>query len=106
MADRLRHLGHDAIHVLIENQGKSDEDQADLALATDRILVTADYDFGELAMAKGKPFTALVIIAPRQKGLRQVAQELADQIHALGNELLGHLTLIEPERIRRRPLKS
>lgn len=88
----------------MESQGRSDTDQADLALATDRILVTADYDFGELAMARQKAFVALVIIAPRQTGLRPFANALAEQIDAMGETLYGHLTLIEPERVRRRPL--
>ena len=95
----LSSLGHDVIW-----SGSWVEDPGDAAIlaaahAGQRILVTLDKDFGELAILKGLPHSGIV----RLSGFR-VAQ-MAGAIHHIvltyGQELAaGAIVTADPERIR------
>lgn len=98
----LADLGHDVIW-----SGLWDKDPGDVAiLATanseQRILVTLDKDFGELAILKGLPHRGIV----RLSGFR--AARMAAAIHHVvttyEDELIaGAIVTVDPERIRIRP---
>ncbi|HYM73624.1 MAG TPA: DUF5615 family PIN-like protein [Stellaceae bacterium] len=56
IADRLRAEGHDAVHALEAGHGNlSDRDIFAHAAENQRIIVTFDLDFGEIAGGPGDP---------------------------------------------------
>jgi predicted nuclease of predicted toxin-antitoxin system len=49
----LRRAGHDVIHIQDDDNGTGDVQVALIAQRQDRVLVTEDYDFGELVVRHG-----------------------------------------------------
>ena len=96
--------GHDLRYVGIDAVSALDPDVAALAQADGRILVTEDYDFGELAIRRGVKVPGVILMylggmppADRPAHVLTVLVEVA-------SELEGYLTILEPRRVRRRPL--
>lgn len=68
-ANKLREAGHDVMHVRdINMQASSDEEIFDLAAREDRVVVTADTDFGTLLAKRPRNLRSLHFA-----GLRDVA---------------------------------
>ena len=98
----LAELGHDVIW-----SGSWDKDPGDVAIlaaahSAQRILVTLDKDFGELAIVKGLPHSGIV----RLTGFR--AEQMAKAVHHIATtyhpELCaGAIITVDPDRIRIRP---
>jgi predicted nuclease of predicted toxin-antitoxin system len=75
-----------------------------LATAQDRLLVTVDKDFGELALRQllSVPGVLLVRIVPEQR--HQIGQRLAKVLAQLADRLIGHHTVTQEAKVRVRPL--
>jgi predicted nuclease of predicted toxin-antitoxin system len=58
----LRAAGHDVHHVLETDRGADDEVVLALSRAQNRILVTEDRDFGELAVGYGGSVPGLILL--------------------------------------------
>jgi predicted nuclease of predicted toxin-antitoxin system len=72
------------------------------AFAEDRVLVTLDKDFGELAIFRGKPHHGIVRIV--NFPARRQAEVCLAVLAAHGDELLkGAIATAEPGRVRIRP---
>jgi hypothetical protein len=97
--------GHDDVWVRAARPGASDPDVLAWAAREERILLTFDKDFGELAMASQLPPTCGVVLLripmPLPGG---VGQRLAGLITAR-DDWAGHFSVIEPGRVRMRPLE-
>ena len=95
----LADLGHDVVW-----SGTWPSDPGDIAILAaahdaDRILVTLDKDFGELAILKGQPHAGIIRLAGFRVG------DMADAIHRLAtvyeNDLrAGAILTVEPDRVR------
>jgi hypothetical protein len=100
----LRASGHDVTWIRTDAPGSKDEDVLAMAVRENRILITFDKDFGELAWRMGLPATSGVILfripmpAPAGAGMK-----LAARIEER-DDWPGHFTVIEPWRIRMRKL--
>jgi hypothetical protein len=96
--------GHDVVWVRTAAPGMADPDVLAWAAREDRILLTFDKDFGELARGSALPRTCGVVLLripmPRPG---DVGQRLADLITAR-DDWAGCFSVIEPGRIRMRPL--
>jgi len=96
--------GHDVAWVRNTAPGMSDPDVLAWAIRDERTLLTFDKDFGELARASAFPVTCGVVL------FRVPLPNPGDIGPRLGNLLLsrddwaGHFSVIEPGRIRMRPL--
>jgi predicted nuclease of predicted toxin-antitoxin system len=107
LAELLRHSGHDAVHVgQIGLQAADDETIFERALAEDRILVSADTDFGTLLAARAAIKPSLILF--RGGGSRR-PDALAGLILANLTQLAqalsaGCVVTFEPARLRVRPL--
>jgi hypothetical protein len=96
--------GHDVVWVRAAAPGISDPDVLAWAARDERILLTFDKDFGELARASALPRTCGVVLLrmPMPKP-GDVGQRLGSLVTSR-DDWAGHFSVIEPGRIRMRPL--
>ena len=89
----------------IEAPGTGDPDVLARAAREERIPLTFDKDFGELAKASPLPSTCDVVLfrIPMQKP-SDVGRRLAGLVTSR-NDWVGHFSVIEPGRVRMRPLE-
>lgn len=99
-----RSFGHD-VRFVVENAGLTDLEQARAAFAEKRILICADYGFGDLAIRQSQPFVGLILLPPdlklEQAEIALIAAQLIDQKLEF---LAGQLTILEDGGIRQRAL--
>jgi predicted nuclease of predicted toxin-antitoxin system len=102
---RLREAGHHVIAVVEGLSGERDEQILALATREDLLLLTFDRDYGDLIYRRG------MAVPPGVVHLRFVPadpQEPAETVLGLeqveGLRLEGRYTVVEPPRIRQRPL--
>ena len=100
----LEAAGHDVVWVRTAAPGATDPDVLAWAAREERILLTFDQDFGELARGSELPRTCGVILLrmPMAKP-GEVGQRLAQLITAR-DDWAGYFSVIEPGRVRMRPL--
>lgn len=100
----LEAAGHDVVWVRTAAPGAADLDVLALAAREERILLTFDKDFGELAKRSTLPRACGVILlrTPMPKS-GDVGRRLADVITAR-DDWAGYFSVIEPGRVRMRPL--
>ena len=100
----LQAAGHDIVWVRTAAPGSDDPDVLAWAAREERILLTFDKDFGELARASTLPTTCGVVplrIPMPPPG--DVGHRVADLIVAR-DDWAGNFSVIEPGRVRMRPL--
>lgn len=107
VAEQLRDAGHDAVHVRqYELQAAADEIIFDRAVTEDRIVVSADTDFGTLLASRRATRPSVILF--RRGTQRRPDEEVAlllSNLPALADALAdGSVAVIEPERIRIRSL--
>lgn len=108
LVDALRRLFGDVVYVAEMSPAAPDKDVLEKAAQERRILITEDYDFGELVFRQGLDAGAIVIIAPGVLGVELIedAKRVADRIHLASNSLSGNLTIVERKRLRQRALSK
>lgn len=102
----LEAAGHDIVWIRTSAPGASDAEVLTLAMQARRILLTFDKDFGELAHASAAAIDCGIVLfrVPMPKP-GDVGRWLADQIGAR-DDWVGHFSVIEPSRVRMRPLRQ
>ena len=96
--------GHDVVWVRTAAPGTTDPDVLAWATREERILLTFDKDFGELATRSAlPPACGVVLLRTPMPMPRDVGRRLADLISAR-DDWAGHFSVIEPGRVRMRPL--
>ncbi len=102
---RLREAGHDVRAVAEEMPGERDEHVLALASQENLILLTFDRDYGDLIYRRGMPSPRGVV---HFRFVPADHQEPADTVLGLeqvkGLRLEDRYTVVEPPRIRQRPL--
>jgi predicted nuclease of predicted toxin-antitoxin system len=103
---RLRNESYDVTWIREIAPGSSDAEILELSYRESRILITQDWDYGELAVRDRRPATGIVIVATDdfRSPLDALAAEVAQRLAELGDGLKGHLTVIGPKRTRQRVL--
>jgi predicted nuclease of predicted toxin-antitoxin system len=96
--------GHDVVWAAEAFAGRSDRDLLGLSHSEERILLTEDWDFGDIAVRLGERAFGIVIVAVSQftRDPDDFADRLAGRLADLGSTLVGKLTIIEAGRIRQR----
>lgn len=103
----VRHLeaaGHDVVWVRTTSPGSTDMEVVAWAAREQRIILTFDKDFGELAWLAGLPMSSGVLLFRLpMPAASDAGASLAARI--IGRtDWAGHFTVVEPGRIRMRPL--
>ena len=100
----LEAAGHDVAWVRIVAPGIGDPDVLAWAARDARILLTFDKDFGELARASALPSACGVVLLrmpmPKPGDVGQLFSDLVTS----RDDWAGHFSVIEPGRVRMRPL--
>jgi predicted nuclease of predicted toxin-antitoxin system len=107
MAERLRQAGHDAVHV--RDRGLAAAEDALIfarAAQEDRIIISADTDFGTLLAIRHevKPSVILFRGATPRRPEDQAVLLLANLATVAADLQRGAVVVIEPRRVRIRPL--
>jgi predicted nuclease of predicted toxin-antitoxin system len=102
---RLQEEGHDVLAAAEEMAGDRDEQILSYAAGDRRILLTFDRDYGELIYRRGMPAPAGVVY------LRFTPADPLQPAHIVlglgqieGLHLEGRFTVVDPPRVRQRPL--
>ena len=96
--------GHDVVWIRTVARGTTDPEVLARAAREERILLTFDKDFGELARGSALPHgSGVILLRIPMPAPRDVGQRLA-QLIAARDDWAGHFSVIEPGRVRMRPL--
>ncbi|MCX6363497.1 MAG: DUF5615 family PIN-like protein [Actinobacteria bacterium] len=100
---RLRSHGHDVVYVAELSPGITDDAVLKLANADERILMTADKDFGELVFRLRR--VAFGVLLVRLSGLssESKADAVARVVGEHGDEMARAFTVLSPGLVRIRP---
>ena len=100
----LRAAGHDVTYVTEQNAGSSDDEVLLMAYDEERILLTEDKDFGELAYRLRKPSAGIVLIRIDVKDRHMKWPRLKGLIENYEERLPGYFVVIHNNKYRFRPL--
>ncbi len=103
----LRTAGHDVHYIAEESRGLTDPEVLAAAREQERILLTEDKDFGELAVRHSHhpvPGILLLRIDPSRRALKQTRVDAA--LAHFGERLHGRYVVVHEDRFRSRPLRS
>jgi predicted nuclease of predicted toxin-antitoxin system len=101
--ERLRAGGFDVLSITETRSGAPDRDVLQAADAEDCILLTEDRDFGELVIRQRLDVRGVILLELDR--LSNAAEaDVAEVVSAHSDKLVGNLVVIEPGRIRVRPL--
>lgn len=102
--DALRRAGHDVRYIAEDARGCGDDEVLATAFEQDRLILTEDFDFGELAVRRGLPSRGIVLIAMGSEPVSARILRVEELVSRHAAALPGHLTIVDAKRIRRRPL--
>lgn len=100
----LRTTGHDVRYVAEDFPGATDQVVLDLATRENRILLTEDKDFGELAVRSNVAIPGIVLIRIDPRQAHQKNSRVLALIERFGRRLMGHHVVVHPGRFRFRPI--
>jgi len=96
--------GHDLLRLPARLQATDDIKVAAYAIEVGRIVLTQDYDFGEIAVRHGLALPGVLLLACQSMPMPERIRRIVAAASSPDAEYLGHLTIVEPGRTRRRAL--
>jgi predicted nuclease of predicted toxin-antitoxin system len=108
IVNELRRAGHDVHWVTDDMKQADDETVLAIANSEQRILMSEDRDFGELVFRDRAHAVGIVSVRVSEFDLSpdDMGTFVAAKVQELGQTLLGQFTVVEPGRVRPRPLPS
>jgi predicted nuclease of predicted toxin-antitoxin system len=103
---RLRAGGFDVASIMEETSGVSDTAVLEIAGSGARILITEDRDFGELVIRQKLAVRGVVLLELDRLSNLGEADRVSEIVQAYLNKLEGNLVVVEPSRVRIRPLRK
>jgi predicted nuclease of predicted toxin-antitoxin system len=104
VVERLRAGGFEVISVGETRSGAPDQAVLEAAQAEGCILITEDHDFGELVIRQRLGVRGLILLELDRLSNAMEADVVAEAVSEHADKLPGNLLVIEPGRIRLRPL--
>jgi len=102
----LRDHGYDVTWIRTEAPGSRDEEVLTRAMSEERILITFDKDFGELAFRKSLPASCgIILFRIPTPSSAYVARMIVAAVRSR-NDWTGHFAVVEENRIRMRALPA
>jgi hypothetical protein len=105
IVDAIRAEGLDVVWVAELSPGIPDDEVLALAERQDRVLITLDKGFGELAVTRPLVACGIILVRPPLEPPAAAATRIATLI-ASRRDWPGRLSVIEPGRLRQRPLRK
>lgn len=104
--EALRASGHDVLWIREKAPGITDIEVMGLGYREERILVTFDKDFGELAFCTQQPLDCgIILFRIPMISSAFIAKALVQMIESR-NDWKGHFAVVEEDRIRIKPLRE
>jgi len=100
----IQQLGHDVLEVRQIDLGMPDEKVIELAAREGSIILTGDSDFAELAILQELEVLGIVRVKLEDLNAKKWGRIVGEALGII-DELKGHLTIIEPNRVRRRKIR-
>jgi len=104
--EELRRRGHDVLWVRTADPGMGDRDILAWAQDEQRLLVTLDKDFGELAFGIELPAWSGVVLFRMKMSTAKIGAMNIVKILEGRSDWAGHFSVVEDDRIRMRPFTS
>lgn len=103
--EALRQNGHDVAWIRIDSPGISDPEVLSRAQAENRIILTFDKDFGELAFRSKLPaITGIILFRIKAPSGAVVAEKVA-RVISLRDDWYGHFSVVDDDKITMRSLE-
>ena len=100
VGDRLRPLGHIAVHASELSRCHPDAAVLGAASQAGQILITNDKDFGELVFRRHHSSTGVILVRLPGRPPATKAQLVANAVQRFGEQLLGAFVVIGPRTVR------
>lgn len=102
--EALRDRGHEVIWVRTDFPGITDHEVLSRAKASNRIVLTFDKDFGELAYRSGLPASCGIVLFRISLRSPDAVARIAVTALTSRSDWSGHFSVVEQDRIRMAPL--
>src|SRR5262245_21608851 len=102
--ERLRANGYEVLSIRETRSGAPDKDVLATAHAEKCILITEDPDYGGLVVRQRLAILGVILLELDRLSNAAEAEAAAEVVSTHADRLLGNLVVIEPGRIRVRPL--
>ena len=106
VVEALRNQGHDVTWIRTAAPGSQDPDILRSALAENRILLTFDKDFGDLAFDFGLPATSGIVLFRLQAISSAALANIVVAAIQSRSDWAGNFSVVDPGRIRMRSLPA
>jgi predicted nuclease of predicted toxin-antitoxin system len=104
VVEALQAAGHDVATVPAEIAGIRDGDVLARSVMEQRILLTNDKDFAELAFLQRSAATGIILMRLPRSSSRDKADRLLEMVRTHANRLADAMTVVDERGVRRRPL--
>ncbi len=104
VVEAMREAGLDVRYAAESDISSSDQELLATANAEGRIIVTEDFDFGDLLFRDRLSAKGVVILFLPTLGANERAERLMQALQTAGLEFAGQLTIVSRRRIRQRAL--
>lgn len=104
VADSLRDAGHDARYAADTNRRADDVALVALAQAEGRVIVSEDFDFGELLVRHRLQAPGAIVLHMPRTDPQTRAKRLIAVLKIKDLEFVGKLTIVSSRQVRQRPI--
>jgi predicted nuclease of predicted toxin-antitoxin system len=102
----LQRAGHDVSYVARDRAGLTDVAVLAQAAADDRILITEDKDFGELAIRFSEAAPGIILVRMEEASSQEKVARLTAVLQLASHRLRGNIVVVGADRIRFRRLPA
>jgi predicted nuclease of predicted toxin-antitoxin system len=106
MVEWLRSAGHDVLWAAESLASRSDGDLLDTAVSQQRVVLTRDRDFGELAYLRGARAAPTILMRLHMLHPRNRLRVLQRAWPDIESKIAGHFIVVLPGRLRVRALPT